>query len=440
MQKIAMIGTGYVGLVSGTALADMGNHVFCVDVDRQKIEMLRNGTVPIYEPGLSELIRTNCAGGRLEFTDSTKQAVEQSDIIFIAVGTPEDADGSADLSYVMSAARDIARNMDGYKIIVDKSTVPIGTARKVRAAVREVLDARGVDYAFDVVSNPEFLREGSAVHDFTHPDRIVLGTESERALAAMKKVYDVIYKLETPFIETNPETAEMIKYASNAFLAVKISYINEIANLCEKVGANVAQVAIAMGKDGRISPKFLHPGPGYGGSCFPKDTKAIARIGREVGTPLAVVEAGIQANENQKHAMVRKIAGAMGDLRGKTLAILGVTFKPNTDDMREAPSLVILPELRKLGAGFRIYDPKAGKEAPKRMPEVWNDAYIANDVYEALEGADGVVIITDWSFYRNIDLERAARLMRDRYFFDLRDIYRRSDIEGAGFHYFGVGM
>ena len=440
MQRIAMIGTGYVGLVSGTVLADMGNHVLCVDVDRRKIEALKSGIVPIYEPGLGEMIRTNCAGGRLEFTDSTKDAVQQSDIIFIAVGTPEGTDGSADLSYVMSAVREIARWMDGYKIIVGKSTVPVGTARKMCAAVQEVLNERAVDYTFDIVSNPEFLREGSAVHDFTHPDRIVLGTESERALKTMKNVYDVIYKLETPFIETNPETAEMIKYASNAFLAVKISYINEIANLCEKVGADVTQVAIAMGRDGRIGSKFLHPGPGYGGSCFPKDTKALAHIGKEAGVPLSVVEAGIQANERQKLVMVRKISDALGNLHGKTLAILGVTFKPNTDDMREAPSLVILPELQKLGANFRIYDPKAEKEAPKALPEVWANAYIANDVYEALDGADGVIIITDWHVYRSIDLERAGQLMRDRYFFDLRNIYQRGEVESAGFRYYGVGV
>ena len=440
MQKIAIIGTGYVGLVTGTVLADMGNRVICVDVDKEKIQLLQNGKVPIYEPNLDDLIATNLAGRRLEFTSDTKYALEQSDIIFITVGTPANEDGSADLTHVISAARQIAEHMNGYKIIVDKSTVPVGTARRARKTVQEILDQRGVDFSFDMVSNPEFLREGTAVYDFTHPDRIVLGTESEKALKIMKKVYDVIYKLETPFIETNLETAEMIKYASNAFLAVKISYINEIANLCEKVGANVNQVAIGMGKDGRISPKFLHAGPGYGGSCFPKDTKALAFIGQQNGSPMSIVEASILANENQKYAMVRKVQDAMGDLRGKTLAILGVTFKPNTDDMREAPSLVILPELQKLGASFHIYDPKAAKEAVWRIPEIWNASYIASDVYSALEGADGVIIITDWAFYRNIDLERAYEIMRDYYFFDLRDIYKRNEVEEAGFHYYGVGM
>ena len=440
MQKIAIIGTGYVGLVTGTVLADMGNRVICVDVDKEKIQLLQNRKVPIYEPNLDDLIATNLVGRRLEFTSDTKYAVEQSDIIFITVGTPANEDGSADLTHVISAARQIAEHMNGYKIIVGKSTVPVGTARLARKTVQEILDQRGVDFSFDMVSNPEFLREGTAVYDFTHPDRIVLGTESEKALKIMKKVYDVIYKLETPFIETNLETAEMIKYASNAFLAVKISYINEIANLCEKVGANVNQVAIGMGKDGRISPKFLHAGPGYGGSCFPKDTKALAYIGQQNGSPMSIVEASILANENQKYAMVRKVRDAIGDLQGKTLAILGVTFKPNTDDMREAPSLVILPELQKLGASFRIYDPKAAKEAVWRIPEVWNASYIADGVYEALEGADGVIIITDWAFYRNIDLERAHKIMRDYHFFDLRDIYKRSEVEEAGFHYYGVGM
>ena len=441
MQRIAIIGTGYVGLVSGTVLANMGNKVICVDVDESKIQALNNGQMPIYEPGLSELVKSNRAAERLEFTSSTQYAVENSDVVFIAVGTPAGDDGSADLTYVMSAACQIAKFINGYKVIADKSTVPIGTGREVRKAVQKVLDARGVDYTFDIVSNPEFLREGSAVYDFTHPDRVVLGTESDKALQIMKKVYNALYKLETPFIETNLETAEMIKYASNAFLAVKISYINEIANLCEKVGADVAQVAIAMGKDGRISPKFLHPGPGYGGSCFPKDTKALAYMGREMDAPMSVVEASIQANENQKHIMVRKIANSMGgDLNGKVLAILGITFKPNTDDMREAPALVILPELQKLGASFRIYDPKAGKEAPWRFPAVWESSHIANGVYDALEGADGVVIITDWPFYRNIDLTRAKKIMRDRYFFDLRDIYKRNEVESAGFIYHGVGQ
>lgn len=440
MQKITMIGTGYVGLVSGSVLADMGNRVICVDADEGKIAALNAGKLPIFEPGLADLIANNTRAGRLSFTSDTKAAVEASDIIFIAVGTPAADDGSADLRYVMTVAQQIAEHMNGYKVIVDKSTVPIGTARKVRAAVQEVLSRRGVRYEFDVVSNPEFLREGSAVHDFTHPDRIVLGCESERALKTMKKVYEVIYKLETPFVETNPETAEMIKYASNAFLAVKISYINEIANLCEKVGANVSQVAIAMGKDGRISPKFLHPGPGYGGSCFPKDTQALAYMGRISGTPVSVVEAAIAANDHQKLHMVQKITDAMGDLHGKTLAVLGVTFKPNTDDMREAPSLVILPELHRLGASLRICDPKADKEASWRMPEVWAAAYHTDDVYDAITGADGVVIITDWAFFRNLDLERAHALMRGHDFFDLRNIYKRSDLEDAGFRYFGVGM
>lgn len=440
MSNIAMIGTGYVGLVSGAVLSDFGNYVICVDIDGAKIEGLKKGIMPIYEPGLEELVRRNSQYGRIKFTTDLTQAVQCSDIIFIAVGTPEDEDGSADLNYVLDAARLIAGAMNGYKIIVDKSTVPVGTGKKVRQVMQAELDRRSVAYTFDIVSNPEFLREGSAVRDFSIPDRVVLGAENERAMEKMKEVYSVLYKLETPFVETNIETAEMIKYASNAFLAVKISYINEIANLCEKVGANVSQVAVAMGKDGRISPKFLHAGPGYGGSCFPKDTKALAFSGRESGTQMLVIEAAIAANEKQKLYMVDKMRSAMGDLSGKTLAILGVTFKPNTDDMREAPSLVILPQLVSEGAKLRVFDPQGEKQACWRFKDIWDEIYIAKDEYDAMTGADATVIITDWTFFRNLNFERAKAVMKDSFFFDLRNIYKREVVEKYGMHYYGVGV
>lgn len=440
MIKTTVIGTGYVGLVSGTLLANFGNKVICADIDENKIASLKKGELPIYEPGLSDIIHENVSHGRLSFTTDIQSAVEQSEIIFIAVGTPAGDDGSADLSYVLSAARSIARYINGRKIIVDKSTVPVGTSRLVEKTMREILDERGADWEFDVVSNPEFLREGTAVHDFTHPDRVVLGTRSEFAMSRMKELYDVLYKLETPFIETDPETAEMIKYASNAFLATKISFINEIANLCDAVGANVQQVAIAMGRDGRISPKFLHAGPGYGGSCFPKDTKALAQIGKENGVRMRVIESTIEANEMQKKHMVEKISAALGSLDGKTIAVWGLTFKANTDDMRESPALVILPGLAALGAKLRAFDPQGCKEAAWRLESVKDSIYYASDEYDALSGADALVILNDWSCFRSCDFDRAGKLMRGRHFFDLRNMYRRREVEKHGFIYTGVGV
>ena len=341
MSSIAVIGTGYVGLVSGACLADFGNNVTCVDIDAAKIDMLNGGEIPIFEPGLDDVVARTRKAGRLTFTTDLPAAVQANDVIFIAVGTPPADDGSADLRHVEDAARAIARAMNGHKVIVDKSTVPVGTGRKVAAWVKEELASRRADHEFDVVSNPEFLREGSAVQDFTHPDRVVIGSDSPQARATMKEVYRALYLNETPYIETGLETAEMIKYAANAFLAMKITFINEVANLCEKVGANVQEVAKALGKDGRIGPKFLHAGPGYGGSCFPKDTQALARTGRDFGEPLSLIEATITANERQKARMVRKIEEGMGGVAGKTIAILGLTFKPNTDDMRDAPSITI---------------------------------------------------------------------------------------------------
>lgn len=441
MANIAVIGTGYVGLVSGALLSDFGHKVICVDVDEQKIEKLLNGEVPIFEPGLEPIVRNNVYYKRLFFTTDLKDAVTNSDIMFIAVGTPPAEDGSADLQYVLAAANGIAQHMNGYKVVVDKSTVPVGTGRKVKSEIQQVLDARKVSHEFDVVSNPEFLREGSAVQDFTHPDRVVIGAESDRAFKAMKEVYRVLFLNETPFVETDIETAEMIKYASNAFLAMKISFINELANVCEKVGANVQKVAKAMGQDGRISPKFLHAGPGYGGSCFPKDTRALAELARLQGEPMTLMDTTIAANERQKMKMVEKIEHALGDdLRGKTLAILGVTFKPNTDDLREAPSLVILPELAKRGAKLRINDPQGEKEGSWRFKDIASRVTWCSDPYEAIQGSDATVILTEWNQFRTLDFARYDSLNAKKVLFDLRNIYDKLQMISQGVTYHGVGV
>ncbi|GHT52593.1 UDP-glucose 6-dehydrogenase [Spirochaetia bacterium] len=448
MATIAIIGTGYVGLVSGACLADFGNTVICVDIDTNKIQRLEKGEIPIYEPGLETVVTRNTAAGRLSFSTTLPLAVQKSDVVFIAVGTPPADDGSADLSYVESAAREIGKALTGYKIIVDKSTVPIGTGKKVKQWIREELNKRiqagtlAADAAtFDVVSNPEFLREGAAVQDFTHPDRIVIGAETEQARTIMKDVYRALYLNETPYIETNIESAEMIKYAANAFLAVKITFINEIANLCEQVGANVQDVAKAVGRDGRIGSKFLHPGPGYGGSCFPKDTQALARIGKDNKANLSIVEAAIAANDAQKQKMVQKIENGIGDdLTGKTIAVLGLAFKPNTDDMREAPSLTIIQELAKRGAKIRACDPAAIPEATWRLKAVENAVSFFDDEYEAIKGSDALIVMTEWNQYRNLDLERVKQLLTQPLFFDLRNVYKRNDMEHKGFQYFAVGQ
>jgi len=440
MSTIAVIGTGYVGLVSGACLADFGNTVQCVDSDAAKIARLNDGSIPIFEPGLDEVVMRTKSAGRLTFTTDLPAAVCASEVIFIAVGTPPAGDGSADLRNVEAAAREIARALTAYKVVVDKSTVPVGTARKVEAWISEELRKRGESLDFDVVSNPEFLREGSAVQDFTHPDRIIIGAKSDRARRIMKGVYGALFLNETPFIETNPETAEMIKYASNAFLAVKITLINEIANLCEKTGANVQDVAKAMGRDGRIGPKYLHPGPGYGGSCLPKDAQAVARTGRDYGEPLTVLETTIRANDRQKDRMVEKIERGLDGVKGKTIAILGLSFKPNTDDMREAPSLAICEGLAGKGASLRVWDPAAMREASWRLESIRNRIIFAADEYDAITGADALVIMTEWNQFRNLDLDRVRILLKRPYFFDLRNIYRRQVLEARGFQYFGVGQ
>jgi UDPglucose 6-dehydrogenase len=443
MSKIAVIGTGYVGLVSGACLADFGNSVTCVDNDERKIKTLLGGGIPIFEPGLDDVVSRNVKSGRLSFTTDLALAVRSCEVVFIAVGTPPADDGSADLKYVEAAARSVARAMDGYRVIVDKSTVPVGTGRRVAAWIAEELGLKGAKHEFDVVSNPEFLREGSAVQDFTHPDRVVIGSDSERAREIMKEVYSALYIGEIPYIETGLETAEMIKYASNAFLSVKITFINEVANLCEKVGANVQDVARAMGKDGRIGSKFLHAGPGYGGSCFPKDTQAMARIGRDYGESLSIVEATIEANERQKERMVRKIEeglGGSGSLSGKTVAVLGLAFKPNTDDMREAPSIAICEGLAAKGARIRAWDPEAAKEAAWRLEGIKGSLNFAKDEYDAIEGSDALVIVTEWNQLRTLDMDRVKKLLKSPNFFDLRNVYKRPEMEAKGFRYFAVGQ
>jgi UDPglucose 6-dehydrogenase len=442
MVNITIIGTGYVGLVSGACLADFGNKVVCVDSDTEKISKLKNGDIIIFEPGLDEVVERNIKVGRLTFTTELGSSLNNSDVIFIAVGTPPAEDGSADLQYVEQVARQIGRFINKYTIIVDKSTVPIGTGKKVKRWISDELVKRGLNIEFDVVSNPEFLREGTAVYDFTHPDRVVIGAESEKSRNIMKNVYRVLYLNETPYIETNIESAEMIKYASNAFLAVKISFINEIANLCEKTGANVKHVAKAMGKDGRIGSKFLHPGPGYGGSCFPKDTKAIATIARENNSPLSIVETTISANDIQKSKMLDKIEqgmGGTGSLREKTIAILGLAYKNNTSDMRESPAIDICEGLVKRGVRLRLYDPAAMQEAAWRLKSIENFIYFADNEYNAMEGSHALVLATEWNQFRNLDLKKVNELLISPYFFDLRNIYNKEEVTSARLNYFGVG-
>ncbi|MGW9164783.1 UDP-glucose dehydrogenase family protein [Priestia megaterium] len=441
-MNIGVIGTGYVGLVQGVILAEFGMNVTCMDVIEEKIQKLRGGELPIYEPGLKEILNKNVEAKRLSFTTDIKETTENSDVIFIAVGTPSKEDGSADLQYILQVAKDIANNMNGYKVIVNKSTVPVGTGNLVERTIREILNEREVNFTFDVVSNPEFLREGKAVRDCLTPDRVVIGTKSEKAKEIMKSVYDVLYLNQTPFVFTNMETAEMIKYASNAFLAVKISYINEIALLSEQVGANVQEIAKAMGMDGRISPKFLHAGPGYGGSCFPKDTLAIADIGRKHGEEMMVIEAAIKANKKQKQKMVDKIIKTMGNeegLQGKIIGILGLSFKPETDDMREAPSIDIIEGLVMAGAKIQAYCPEGIKEAKWRLRKVEKSIKYMDDEYEAAKEADGIVIVTEWHQFRGMDLQRIKSNMRDNYFFDLRNIYTQRKNAIKDFNDIGVG-
>lgn len=432
-MRIAMIGTGYVGLVSGTCFSEFGFDVTCVDKDESKIARLRQGEVPIYEPGLDDLIESNAKAGRLTFTTDLTSAVAEADAVFIAVGTPSRrGDGHADLSYVYAAAEEIAQALTGYTVVITKSTVPVGTGREV---VRIIAQA-APEAEFDVASNPEFLREGSAINDFMRPDRVVIGTDSSRAAELMREIYRPLYLRETPMVSTSLETSELIKYAANAFLATKISFINEMADLCEKVGADVQAVARGMGLDGRIGNKFLNAGPGYGGSCFPKDTLALARTAQEAGAPVRIVETVVAVNDARKARMADKVLEALGgDAKGKTVGVLGLTFKPNTDDMRDAPSLAILPALQKAGATLRAHDPAGMDEARSLFDGVtW-----CGDAYETMTGADVLVIVTEWNAFRGLDFDRIKTLMRHPLLIDLRNIYDPAEMAKAGIRYVSVG-
>jgi UDPglucose 6-dehydrogenase len=432
-MRVAMIGVGYVGLVSGACFSEFGHDVVCIDADAGRIAALERGEIPIYEPGLDDLVARNRAAGRLRFTTDLKLAMDGAEAIFIAVGTPSRrGDGHADLTYVYQAAREIAAELKGYAVIVTKSTVPVGTGREVEHIIRDLRP--GAD--FDVASNPEFLREGSAIGDFMRPDRIVIGTQSLRAQEILRRMYRPLSLRETPLLFADLETAELIKYAANAFLALKISYINQISDLCEKVGADVHDVARGIGLDGRIGPKFLHPGPGYGGSCFPKDTNALMHTARQVGAPLSLVEATVSYNETRKSDMAERVLTLLGgDGTGKRVAVLGLTFKPNTDDMRDSPSLTILPRLQAAGIDVSAHDPAGMAEARKLMPGV----RYCEDAYQTLAGADALVLLTEWNAYRGMDLGRMRDLMRQPLVIDLRNVYRSREMRRAGFTYHSLG-
>jgi len=433
-MNVVMIGSGYVGLVSGACFAEFGANVTCIDVDQGKIDRLNAGEIPIYEPGLDDLVARNVAAERLHFTTAYDPAVCEADLVFIAVGTPtRRGDGHADLVYVYEAAKRVALHLCDYTVIVDKSTVPVGTARQVCRIIKE----ENPQADFDVASNPEFLREGAAIGDFMRPDRVVLGVESERAEKLLRELYRPINLIEAPIHVTNLESAELVKYASNAFLATKISFINEIANLCEEVGADVHAVAKGMGLDGRIGRKFLHAGPGYGGSCFPKDTTALIRIAQEHGASCRIVEATVEVNAAQKARMVKKIREALGGSEsGKTIAVLGLTFKPETDDMRDSPSLAIIPNLVDKGASIRAHDPQGVDEARELLPA---QVVYFGDVYEAVTGADAIVLMTEWNEYRGLDLHKVGDLMRENVFIDLRNVYERQHMLNSQFSYICIG-
>src|SRR5712691_10339422 len=432
-MRIAMIGTGYVGLVSGACFADFGHQVTCVDKDQNKIEALKSGEIPIFEPGLHDLVRSNCRAGRLSFTTSLADPVREADAVFIAVGTPSRrGDGYADLSYVYAAAREIAAAIRGFTVVITKSTVPVGTGDEIEAIIRET--RRDVDVC--IASNPEFLREGAAIRDFKHPDRIVIGSEDPRARETLAELYRPLYLNAAPILYTGRRTAELIKYAANAFLATKVTFINEIAELCEKIGADVQEVARGIGLDNRIGAKFLHAGPGFGGSCFPKDALALIKTGQDHEAPLRIVETIMAVNDQRTRAMARKVAVALGgNLRGKTVAVLGLTFKPNTDDMREAPSIALITALQDMGAAVRAYDP-AGMEQAKH---VLSNVSYSDSAYTCAQGADALVIVTEWEQFRALDLARLKAIMARPVVVDLRNVYRPEDMARYGFAYHSVG-
>jgi len=439
-MNITIVGTGYVGLVTGVCFAEFGMHVTCVDIDEERIGKLARGETPIHEPQLNEMLQRNLQQGRIHFTTDTEQAVKQSLVIFIAVGTPSREDGAADLTYVDEVARTVARNLDGYKVIVTKSTVPVGTGRRIQKIIHDE-NGNGSEGVFDVASNPEFLREGSAIEDFLRPNRVIIGANSPQAIAILQDLYRPLFLIETPIMVTTIEAAELIKYASNSFLATKISFINELANLCDAMKVDVHVVAKGMGLDKRIGPKFLHPGPGFGGSCFPKDTRALAQIAKEHGCQTRLVDAVMEVNEQQKHRMVDKIIGALGvspnpgSLEGITLGVLGLAFKPNTSDVRESPSLEIIRELLQRGARVQTYDPEAIEEARRILPEV----DYCTDAYSTAEGADLLVLATEWNQFRNLDFEKIKKSMRRPILVDLRNVYEPERVRSLGFEYYGVG-
>ncbi len=431
-MHIAVIGSGYVGLVTGACFAEFGVDVTCVDVDAEKIARLSDGIVPIYEPGLEQLVAKNTQAGRLNFTTDIKSAVEQALVIFLAVGTPPKEDGSADLKYIDAAARSVAEHLNGYKVIVTKSTVPIGTGEHLRRLIRE---HQKKFTNFGIVSNPEFLREGAAINDFMRPDRVVIGSHDEEAIAIMRDLYRPLYLIDAPVVITSLESAELIKYAANAFLAMKISFINEIANLCDEIGCDVHDVARAVGMDKRIGSKFLHPGPGYGGSCFPKDTRALSSVARQFNCESRIVDSVIEVNEQQRTRMIAKIEKLIGETKNKNIAVLGLAFKPETDDMREAPAIDIIKALMKRGANIRAFDPVAMTEAAKILPDI----LYMEDEYQAINGADALVFVTEWNQFRALDMQRIRESMRTPKIADLRNIYNPSTMRELGFEYVGVG-
>ena len=431
-MHIAVIGTGYVGLVTGACFAEFGVDVTCVDVDTSKIEKLNKGIIPIYEPGLDQIVEKNVKAGRLHFTTDIKSAVEGARVVFLAVGTPPKPDGSPDMSYYQQAAKDVAHAMNGYKVLVTKSTVPIGTGKWLREFVTANLKT---ETDFGVASNPEFLREGAAIDDFMRPDRVVIGSNEDAAIEVMKELYRPLYLIETPIVITSLEAAELIKYAANAFLATKITFINEIANLCDAIGCDVHDVARGMGMDNRIGRKFLHPGPGYGGSCFPKDTRALTTVADQFGVETRIVDAVIEANQRQRDAMIPKIESLVGDLRGKKVGVLGLSFKPETDDMRESPAIEIVHAMIERGATVRAFDPVAMDEAKHFL----NGIEYATDEYDAIDGADALVIITEWNQFRALDMEKVKQLLKAPKIADLRNIYEPVDMREMGFDYVGVG-
>ena len=435
-MNITIIGTGYVGLVSGTCFAEFGVNVTCVDKDEEKIRNLRKGIIPIYEPGLDELVKKNINQGRLKFEIDLSKSVNRSDAIFIAVGTPSrKKDGHADLSYVYAVAEEIAKNLKNFSVIVNKSTVPVGTGENVSKIIKKI----NPNLKFDVASNPEFLREGSAINDFMRPDRVVIGCKSEKAKNILKELYRPLYLLETPIIFTNRETAELIKYAANSFLATKITFINEISNLCEKVGANVNDVSIGIGLDGRIGKKFLHPGPGYGGSCFPKDTLALVKTAQDHKSPLGLIESVVESNDKRKRSMHKRILNSIGKRKKKVICILGLTFKPNTDDMRDSPSLEIIPALIKNKCDLKVFDPEGMKEAKECFKEYSEKILWCRDSYEASKGSDALVILTEWNEFRALDLKRLKKLLNRPLIIDLRNIYNPLELKSLGFEYFSLG-